>query len=391
MKVVLVHNYYQHPGGEDRVFEAECALLARHGHEVVRYTETNDRIHGMARVPLALGTLWSRGTYRRFRALLRRERPDVVHFHNTFPLISPAAHFAAKAQGVPVVQTLHNYRLVCPAAVFYRNGEVCEDCMGKSVPWPGVVHACYRESLAASTVTAAMLTLHRTLGTWERKVDRYIALTEFARGKMVEGGLPADRITVKPNFVHPDPEPGGGEGGYAVFVGRLSREKGIETLLEAWDTMREPVTLKIIGDGPLAPRVQEAAGGDERIEWLGHQPLDRVQSILGGGRCLVAPSTNYETFGRAMVEAMAVGTPVAASRMGAMAELVRDGRTGLLFTPGDARELAACVLRLVNGGADVMRMRVDARREFEERYTAARSYEILMDTYARARHAANGV
>lgn len=390
MKILLVHEYYRQPGGEDRVFDAESALLEEYGHEVVRYTERNERIDGMPRVPLALGALWSRRSSGRLRSLVEEERPDVVHFHNTFPLVSPSAYWAAKAAGVPVVQTLHNYRLVCPAAAFYRDGHLCEECMGRAVPWPGVVHACYQGSRAATGVTAAMLTLHRAVGTWKRKVDRYIALTEFARRKMVEGGLPEEKIGVKPNFVHPAPEPGGGGGGYAAFVGRLSPEKGVRTLLGAWEGMDEPVPLRIAGDGPLAGPVRRAAERDRRIEWLGHQPLERAQGLIGEAACLIVPSITYETFGRTIVEALATGTPVVASRLGAMAELVDHERTGLLFEAGDPAALAAAVVRLVNDESGTRRMREEARREYERRYTAERSHAILMETYAAARREAEG-
>lgn len=260
MEILIIHNYYQQSGGEDQVFTAEANLLEAQGHQVLRYTVHNDAVANINPMTLAGVTVWNRAIYRDLRQLLRQEKPQVVHFHNSFPLISPAAYYAARSEGVPVVQTLHNYRLLCPNAVFFRDGQVCEDCLGKFVPWPGVVHACYKESRATTGMVAAMLTVHRVLQTWTETVDLYIALTQFARQKFIQGGLPAEKIVVKPNFVHPDPGPGEGRGGYALFVGRLSPEKGIGILLTAWEKLRGKVDLKIVGDGPLAPQVVKDVG-----------------------------------------------------------------------------------------------------------------------------------
>src|SRR5437773_765730 len=229
MKILVVHNYYKQAGGEDQCVAAEVEMLQAHGHEVTQYVLHNDAIDRMSRLEVATRTIWSRRAYREIRELIHSHRPEIAHFNNTFPLISPAAYYAARAEKVGVVQTLHNFRLLCPNALFFRAGRVCEDCLGKSIPWPGVVHKCYRGSRAASATTAAMLAVHRMLGTWREAVDTYIALTDFGRQKFIEGGLPPEKIAVKPNFVHPDPGPGAGTGGYAIFVGRLSEEKGLQT------------------------------------------------------------------------------------------------------------------------------------------------------------------
>jgi glycosyltransferase involved in cell wall biosynthesis len=380
MKFLLCHNYYQQPGGEDQSFAAEARLLESRGHDVVRLTRHNDAIEQMSGLGVAARTLWNRQVYAEVRALIRRERPHLMHCTNTFPLISPAVYYAARAEGVPVVQSLRNYRLLCPNAQFLRDGRVCEDCLGRSVPWPGVLHGCYR-GCGASAVVAALNAGHRLLGTWTRAVDHYFTLTEFARRKFIEGGLSADRIAVKPNFIDPDPGLGRGQGGYAVFVGRLSTEKGVETLLAAWRQLRRPVPLKVIGDGPLAELVQAAARADQRIEWLGRRSPDDILQQVGEAACLVMPSIWYETFGRTIIEAYSRGTPVVASRLGALAELVEDGRTGLLFRPGDAADLAAAVERVL---AEPAGMRQAARSEYEAKYTAAINYRQLMAIYVRA-------
>jgi glycosyltransferase involved in cell wall biosynthesis len=391
VKVLLCHNYYQQPGGEDQSFAAEARLLEAHGHDVLRFTLHNDSIREMGRADLARKTLWNGDIHDELRRLIRRERPDVMHCTNTFPLISPAAFHAGKAEGVPVVVSLRNYRLLCPNALFLRDGRVCEDCLGKSVPWPGVLHGCYRDSRAATAVVATLLTLHRTIRTWTRAVDLYFTLTEFARRKFIEGGLPADRIVVKPNFIDPDPGTGTGRGEYAIFVGRLSPEKGLETLLHAWGRMSDAPGLKIVGDGPLAEQVQAAAARDSRIEWLGRRTPAEVLDLVGEAACLVMPSIWYETFGRTIIEAFAKGTPVVASRIGALAELVDDGRTGTLFTPGDPADLAAKVLSLLADRARLAQMRDAARQEYEEKYTAERNHRLLTGIYERAMASRVGV
>lgn len=381
MRVLFVHNYYQQAGGEDQVVAAECAMLAGMGHGVTTYTAQNASISAMSKARVAVTTTWNRGAYREIRARVRQDRPTVVHCHNTFPLISPAAYRAVQAEGVPVVQTLHNYRLLCPNAMFLRDGRPCEDCMGKTVPWPGVVHACYRDSRAATSAVAAMLGVHRMLGTWKREVDVYIALTEFARRKFIEGGLPADRVKVKPNFVHPDPGPGEGKGRYALFVGRLAAEKGIQLLLDAWGRLRSDVPLKIVGDGPLAPAVAAAARSTPSIEWLGPRPRPDVLDLMREASFLVVPSVWYEGLPMIVTEAFAVGLPVVMSDIGGLPELVEDGRTGLVFRSGDADDLSSRIEWALGDSARLRSMRVEARAEFAAKYTAERNYELLMAIY----------
>lgn len=378
-KTLFVHNYYQQPGGEDQAFEAEARLLADHDHQVIRYTVHNDQLAGMSPLHMSKATVWNTTLQKKLRALIRQERPRMVHFHNTFPLISPAAYHAARAEAVPVVQTLHNYRLLCPNALFFRDGRVCEDCLGKKVPWPGVLHACYRESRPASGVVASMLAAHRALDTWS-KADLYIALTEFAREKFVQGGLPEDQVVTKPNFLHPDPGPGSGRGDYALFVGRLSTEKGVDTLLRAWELFSE-VPLKVVGDGPLAARVSEAAGRLDGVEWLGRQPKDRVLDLMKDARFLVFPSVWYEGFPMVLVEALAVGLPVIAGDLGSMSSIVDHGRTGFRFRAGDPEELAAWVERASTDSEELARMRQEARATFEAEYTAEENYRRLTEIY----------
>jgi glycosyltransferase involved in cell wall biosynthesis len=382
LKIIAVHNFYQQPGGEDQVFADETALLESRGHAVIRHTAHNDAVGSLTRITLAGRTIWNRSAAAELAAIVRREKADVVHFHNTFPLMSMSALSAARDAGAAVVQTLHNYRPVCPAAVLYRDGHVCEDCLHKSVPWPAVIHNCYRGDRGASAVTAAMLAFHNLRGTFHRDVDRFIALTDFARGKFAEGGFPADKLTVKPNFVDPDPGPGTGTGGYALFVGRLSETKGISVLLDAWKRLKNPIRLKLAGDGELRDRVQTAAGG--AIEYLGRKTSAEIAALMADAAALVFPSVWFEGLPKTILESFAAGTPVIASDLGSMAELVTPGKQGERFAAGDAASLAAVVERVFGQPLRLHEMRQSTRDEFERRFTADENYRALMAIYEQA-------
>jgi glycosyltransferase involved in cell wall biosynthesis len=385
MRIMVVHNRYLTRGGEDESVAAEQRLLRQNGHEVDLHEEHNERIQTLGKMRVALRTVWSPESHRRLRQRLRHRKYDLVHVHNFFPLISPAVYYAAKAEGVRVVQSLRNYRLLCPNAELFRSGRPCEDCVGRRIPWPGVVHACYRDSRPATAAVAAMIAVHKYLQTWQRTVDLHIALTAFTRNKLIEGGLPADRIVVKPNFVEgAPPVPGTGAGAYALFVGRLSSEKGLATVLEAWQRLGQAIPLKIVGDGPLAESVEATAAGVAGVDYLGRRPLRKVYDLMADARFLVLPSEWYEPFGRVAIEAFACGTPVIASDMGGMAELVDDGRTGRLFRPGDAGDLADAVRWALAHPEELNRMRARARAEFETKYTAERNYRQLIAIYRQA-------
>lgn len=385
MHILSIHNNYQIRGGEDESREAEENLLREMGHQVDVYAENNDRIDSISAATLACKTIWSTEAHRIVQQRLKSANYSVVHVQNFFPLISPSVYYAARAVGVPVVQTLRNYRLLCPNGLFFREGRVCEDCLG-NVPLPSMVHACYRQSRAATSVTAAMLVVHRALGTWSKQVNLFISLSEFARQKFIEAGWPGEKIVVKPNFVHPDPGVGSGSGGYALFVGRLSVEKGLDVLLKAWKTLGSAVPLKIVGDGPLAPQVVAATQRLPHITWLGRKPMSEVYQLMGEAQMLIFPSKWYETFGRVAVEAFAKGTPVIASNIGAIAELVDSGRTGLLFSPSDPADLAAKVEWAISHPQQLQQMRDRARAEFEAKYTARSNYARLREIYALACH-----
>jgi glycosyltransferase involved in cell wall biosynthesis len=377
MRILLVHNYYQQPGGEDQVFAAESDLLESHGHEVYRFTVHNDQVKDVGAARLALETVWNQALYRSIRERIRKFRPNVLHVHNTLPLISPSVFHAAHAEKTPVVLTLHNYRLLCPNGLLLREGKICEQCVGRMIAWPAVVHACYRGSRGATAAVAAMLTTHRVLGTWTSRIDTYVALTDFARRKFMDGGLPGAKFVVKPNFLNHDPGPGEHKGDYGLFVGRLSTEKGLDTLLDAWNHV--DIKLMIAGDGPDKEKI--GLRGSHNVQWMGAEKRDRVLSFMKDAAFFVFPSIWYETFGLTIIEAFATGLPVIASRLGSAAEIVEDGRTGLHVNPGDPADLAAKINWAIAHPEKMREMGRQARAEYELKYTAAKNYEMLISIY----------
>jgi glycosyltransferase involved in cell wall biosynthesis len=384
VNICVVHNRYREPGGEEQVFAAEVALLKEHNHSVVTYVVHNDDLPDKGPVALAAMTVWNPESGRILYELFKEHRIDVAHFHNTLPIISPAGYYAARRAGAAVVQTIHNYRLVCAGAMLTRNGHTCEDCLGKVVPWPAVAHGCYRGSRAASGAVAAMLTAHRLIGTWSRAIDVYIALTGFGKSMLVAGGIPEHRIVVKPNFIDSDSGMGTGDGNYALLVGRLTPEKGVMVALDAWVRHYPGIPLKIVGDGPLRASVEAAARSTQFLEWLGRQPRNRVLELLRSATMLIAPSIWYEGLPLVIVEAFAAGLPVVASDHGSLATIVANGRTGFLFRPGDALDLAKKAGRLHERPDEREQMRNAARAEYVQRYTAEQNYENLLAIYAQA-------
>ena len=380
--VLIVHNRYQQAGGEDEVVAAELALLQRHGHAARVYERHNDEIGARGGPSLAVRTLWNQRTYRDVRQALAEHRADVLHAHTTFPLVSPAAYYAARRGGAAVEQTVHNFRLVCPNALLFRDGAPCQDCVGRAVAWPGVRHACYRGHRPATAVTAVMVAAHRAVGTWRRAVHMYIALSAFARARLIAGGLPEDRIVVKANFLADDPGSGAHQGGYALFVGRLSAEKGLSTLVEACARTPGRLPLKIVGSGPLASLAERPVDG---VEWLGRRSKADVLALMRDAAVLVLPSTCYENCPMTLLEAFATGLPVIASGHGALAEFVRHDVTGRHVRPGDAADLGEA-LRWAAAHRERLRdMGAEARREFADRYTARQNYARLLAVYAEAR------
>jgi glycosyltransferase involved in cell wall biosynthesis len=384
VKILLAHEYYQsaQPSGEDSMFRSERELLRGAGHEVISYEVHNDNIGTGVRdrVGVALATPWSRQTQRALGALLARERPQIAHFHNTFPLISPSAYRACRDAGVRVVQTLHNYRLVCPAGLLQRAGAPCEDCVGRTL-LPAIRHRCYRGSLPGTAVAAAMLLFNRARGSYANDVDRYIVLTEFGREVLARGGLPAAKLVVRPNGLTDDPGAGDGRGGFALYAGRLSAEKGVGALVEAWRSV-PGAPLVIAGDGALRSRLEaQARAARIDVRFLGQQPRTAILALMREARLVVLPSECYEGLPVTYVEALAAGAPVAASRLGALAEILNDGENGVHFPAANPPALAAAVNGLLADATRLARIRVANRRLFEDRYSPRAALRSLEDIY----------
>lgn len=381
MKILVVHNRYQQLGGEDSIVATEAELLKSYGHDVYHYYADNHRLKEMNPLTTVKATLWNNKVNREIRALIRRVEPDIAHFHNTFPLISPAAYYAPKAEGVPVVQTIHNFRLLCANALFFRDGKVCEECLVQKSPLPGIINSCYRNSVTASTAATLTVKFHSWLGTWAKAIDTFIVYSHFAHQKLVQGGLPSEKIAFKTNFLYPVPEIGDGSGNYALFVGRLAPEKGTKVMLEAWKQLAAKIPLKIVGDGPLASEVSTAAQNISGVEWLGKKSLSQVYELMRNATCLIIPSEWYETFGRVGIEALATGTPLIVSNIGALSELVEPGLNGLLFTPGSSADLVEKVNLLLADSDNLWQMRQQCRQIFDNKYLAADNYQRLMEIY----------
>jgi glycosyltransferase involved in cell wall biosynthesis len=390
MRILVVHEPYQQRGGEDAVAAAEVEQLERHGHTVLYYSRHNDELKGQSLLRVigaGIDTVWAAKSLRDLEKLLAAEKPEIAHFHNTFPMISPSAYYACGRRGIPVVQTLHNYRLVCPAATFLRDGQLCESCLGHSIAWRAVAHGCYRGSRSASAAVTAMLATHRLLRTWSTRVDTYIALSEFARKKFIAGGLPPQRFVVKPNFVHPDPGPRPKQEArnYALFVGRLSEEKGLRGLLRAWKRLAWPIPLFLLGDGPLRQEIEPQMGkvGVSDATLLGRVSRAEVFQWMRGARFIVCPSHWFEGCPLVLVEALACGVPVIGTGHGPIAEMIEHGRTGLHVVPGSDADLAAKVEWAWSHPEEMEVMGHAARREFELKYTAQLNYHRLMALYQR--------
>jgi glycosyltransferase involved in cell wall biosynthesis len=378
MKIAVIHNFYKSSGGEDRVFENEIAVLRRHGHTVSEFTMHNDEADAVSRLRLAKETIWSKRSYETLLEFFQRNCIDVAHFHNTFPLISPAGYYAARAAGAAVVQTLHNYRLICPSGQLLRAGRVCEDCLGRTFAWPSVAHACYRGERGATAVIAGMSAFHWLRGTWTDQVDRYIAQTEFAKDRFIAGGLPAEKIVVKSHFVSGEPATSvAPRHQRALFVGRLSTEKGIDTLLQAWRGLETPID--VFGSGPLLETVQRANLPVVHVK--GNVTQDEVAKAMATACFIVVPSVWYEGTPLVVIEAFAAGLPVIASRLGAMAEIVDDGITGLHFEAGNATDLASKVRWAADHRQDMLHMGDRARHAYQMCYSESIGYAKLISVY----------
>ncbi len=381
MHIVFAHNFYQQAGGEDAVVAQEMDLLRSAGHKVSLYEKHNDEIKGLwPKMEVAFSTVYSKKSRNNFEKYLESRSPDVVHVHNFFPLLTPSIYDACRALDIPVVQTLHNFRITCAGGLLMRDGAVCELCINRS-PYQAVKYRCYRESVFGSTVLAHMISTHRKKQTWSNKVDRIIALTDFSRSKYVAAGVAAKKIVVKPNFIN-DPFSGGtiefpASRNGALYVGRLSAEKGIDVLISAWKHIDEP--LRIVGDGPLRTLVEDC--GLDNVHYLGKLPHDKVSEEMMRASFLVMPSIWYEGFPMVLVEAFAHGLPVVASNIGNLAEIIDDKETGFLFEAGNSGALYAVVNSMLEDSAMLPASQALARETFVKKYAPETNLKLLLEIY----------
>jgi len=387
LKVLLAHCFYRSsaPSGEDSVYLSEKELLESNGVDVIPLEKYNDCVNVttfMNKVKTAKNTIWSKSAYDEISQLIKHFKPDVAHFHNTFPQLSPSAYKACYDNGVPVVQTLHNYRNICPGAMLLRNGKSCELCLNGSIfPINSLMHKCYRNSISATAPLALMIANSRLNGAYKNYVTRYIALTEFAKDRFIRGGLESNKIAIKPNFLSIDSEAELVKGNYAVFVGRLSDEKGIRTLLTSWSEVTN-LKLKILGDGHLRSVLEEyAAKSGIDVEFMGFLPQKNVIKIVRKAMIQIIPSECYEGFPMSVLEAFACGTPVIASRLGSLQEIVTDGDTGVLFEAANSSDLAEKINALIKNSEKRMRISFNAKNVFDVKYSNDKNLDILMNIY----------
>lgn len=387
LSVLIIHNRYQQPGGEDTVVRADASLLRRAGHRVIEYVRDNSELSGLGladKARLLFDTSWNARSYGDIKQIIRVHRPDVAHCHNFLPLVSPAAYYACKRSGVPVVQTLHNYRLICPAGTLFRRGQRC-DCCNRH-PIRSIARGCYRNSKLQTAAVSLMNNAHRLTGTWQQKVDAYITPSRFCRDLFVRAGLPPEKIFHRANLLESDPPRRNEPGRYALFVGRLSEEKGVLPMLRTWRELRH-VPLHIVGDGPLRPDTTtliSSLGLNANV--FGQLSPDETLAQIRNARFLVFPSQWDEPFGMVLLEAAACGVPAIASRVGAVPEIVEHLRTGLLFDPENFEELVDGVRWAWSHPAQIAEMGDQAHQRYREQFSAEQSYEALINVYRLVAH-----
>lgn len=382
MRILQVHNHYKISAGEDTVFFAEAALLEEHSHQVERLTLSNKDVNSISeKLKSALGVVYNAKSAQLVEARILAFRPDVIHVHNFFPLISPAVFYVAKKLQVPVVMTLHNYRLVCPSAYLHYNGRVHMENVHKVFPMGAILDGAYRDSRFQTASVVLATGVHKLLGTWQNKVDRFITLTSGAADLFLHSSLrlKPEQLVVKPNFTADLGLSTFERKNFFLYVGRLSPEKGVSTLLKACE--QHPFNLKIIGDGSMREEVEQFAANNPQVEYLGYQKLDRVVQELKKARALIFTSEWPEMFGMSIIEAFSTGTPVISSNIGGGGQLVRHGHNGLHYEPGRAEELVRQVKTVAQDIVYAQHLGQNARRDYEANYTPEANYRLLLQIY----------
>ena len=384
-RILILHTRYRLAGGEDRVFNEEAEMLRLRGHDVDCLELSNDPLTRIGGLRAAATTVWNRTSARALQKRIAAFKPDVVHVHNDFPWTSPSVYPAAARTGAAVVLTLHNFRNLCVNGLFFRDGRVCEACLHDPLSKSAIRHACYHDSRTATAAAAARRLVHTTRGTWRRDVSLFLAPTALVRDRHVAGGFPAHRMVIKPHFVRGNPAVGTGRGGYALFVGRLMPDKGLDRLLEAWRDLPGMLRLRIVGDGPLRDAAEAAAADPaRRIDLLGPQPPDTIHGLLQDAAFAIVPSPVYESFGRVVVEAFAAGTPVLAPDHGSPGVLIDHGTTGWTYRFDDPDALHHRLAVLLADPQPGAALRPAARTTFESRFTEDANYVQLIAAYEKA-------
>jgi glycosyltransferase involved in cell wall biosynthesis len=388
MRILLVHNRYRSgaPSGENRVVDQEGEALAALGHEVMQFGRSSDEIEQWSlakKASLPARTIWSRETSRDLKAALREHQPEVVHIHNTFPLLSAAVLYACRDAQVPVVATIHNYRLACANGAFFRRGTVCHDC-ANGLPVRAVLHGCYRESRAATTPVALAMGLHRKA--WKSLISAYVFISASQRDLLLGSALPPDRVFVRYNLIPRRSRPQVARTPTVVYAGRLDEAKGVRLLMAGWDCYRsksgEPgLKLVVAGGGPLGDEVAAWASDRPSVEMKGTVSSDRCAELISRARAVLLPSAWEETFGLVAVEAMAAGIPPIAAGHGSFTELITPGVDGVLFSPGDPAALGLAIADVESNPERYEACGSQARKTYEQRFDPLRSVEALLEIY----------
>jgi glycosyltransferase involved in cell wall biosynthesis len=385
LRILQVYNEYRTHGGEDTVVRLEAELLRQHGHQVELLRVSTKELDGVGvqrLVVAGMGTVWSFRGYSMAKKAIARFSPDLIHVHNTFPLLSPSVFWAADRAGVPVVQTLHNYRLTCANSLLLREDRPCQKCVGQ-FPWPSLRHRCFSSSFSRTAAVTSMNVIHRWLGTYHTKVHAFIVLTEFSKEILARAGLPRDRIHVKPNFSSATVMLTSPRLRRFIFAGRIARFKGVHLLLEAWTRLATAGhQLMMVGDGPDCVELERRYAAHANIVWCGKQSRERVVDLIAGSRWLVLPSLAYENFPMSVLEALSAGTPVIVPNHGAFAAMVSDGVEGLLFSAGETASLSTALQAALDASEGAWtQWSANARNKHLSEYTARSNYAQLMSIY----------